>query len=117
MIKTALLIFLGLFFVLNGVSHLISTHIYEEYSAKKGLISPKLMIRISGVALIFGGISLASGFLLIYGIIGLSMFLVIASLTIHQFWKETTTEMRLLEGMHFAKNIAILLELVYIGST
>ena len=115
MIKTILLILLGLFFVLNGINHLVNTTIYLEYSEKRGLMSPKLMVRISGVALIIGGISLATGFLQIYGIIGLSLFLVIASFTLHRFWLEKGTQMKLLEGMHFAKNMAILMELVYIG--
>jgi uncharacterized membrane protein YphA (DoxX/SURF4 family) len=117
MIKTILLILLGLFFLLNGVNHLYNTHIYEEYAHKRGLISPQLMVRISGVALIFGGVSLMTGILLIYGIIGLSIFIVVASFTIHQFWKETDRDMKLLEGMHFAKNMAILTELVYIATS
>ena len=115
MIKTILLILLGLFFILNGINHFINIHFYEEYSTRKGLISPRLMVRLSGIALIFGGLSLASGFLMIYGIIGLSIFLIIASFTIHQFWKEKGNEKKLLEGMHFAKNMAILTELIYIA--
>lgn len=117
MLKTILLILLGLFFVLNGINHWINSHIYEEYSAKKGLMTPKLMVKLSGIVLIFGGVTLALGYLRIYGIIGLSIFLVIASFTIHQFWKETNTNGRLLEGMHFAKNMAILTELIYIAYT
>ena len=117
MLKTILLILLGLFFILNGVNHWINSHIYEEYSSKKGLMSPRLMVRLSGIVLVFGGVTLALGYLRIYGIIGLSVFLVIASFTIHQFWKESKTEARLLEGMHFAKNMAILTELIYIAYT
>jgi uncharacterized membrane protein YphA (DoxX/SURF4 family) len=75
------------------------------------------MVRVSGVALIFGGISIMTGFLMLYGIIGLSIFLIVASFTIHQFWRETASDMRLLEGMHFAKNMAILTELIYIATT
>ena len=115
MIKTILLIILGLFFVLNGINHLINTHIYEEYSTRRGLMSPTLMVRISGVALILGGISLVTGFLMLYGIIGLCAFLVISAFMLHRFWKEKDMEMRLLEGMHFAKNMAILTELIYIA--
>ncbi len=117
MIKTILLILLGLFFMLNGVNHLFNTHIYEEYAHKRGLISPRLMVRISGVALIFGGLSLMSNFAMIFGIIGLSIFLIIASFTIHKFWQESETEMRMFEGMNFAKNMAILTELIYIATT
>lgn len=115
MIKTVLLILLGLFFILNGINHLVNTKIYKEYSIKKGLISPLLMVRLSGVVLIFGGLTLAFGYLLIYGIIGLSIFLVIASFTMHQFWKEEKAEMKLQEVMHFTKNMAILTELIYIA--
>ena len=107
---------LWLFFLLNGVNHLFNTHTYEEYAHKRGLISPRLMVRLSGLALIFGGLTLITGYLKIYGIIGLSIFLVIAAFTIHQFWKESTNEMRMLEGMHFAKNMAILTELIYIAT-
>ncbi|MEM7102735.1 MAG: DoxX family membrane protein [Bacteroidota bacterium] len=114
MLKTILLILLGLFFLLNGANHLLNTHYYEEYSQKKGLMSPRLMVQLSSIVLIFGGLTLMTGYLLIYGVIGLSVFLVIASFTIHSFWKEKTTEMRLQEGMHFAKNMAILTELIYI---
>lgn len=115
MIKTILLILLGVFFILNGISHWINNEIYEEYSSKRGLIAPKLMVRLSGILLIFGGVALASGYLLMIGIVGLSFFLVIASFTIHQFWKEQGKEKKLLEGMHFAKNMAILTELIYIA--
>ncbi|NNE29836.1 MAG: DoxX family membrane protein [Saprospiraceae bacterium] len=115
MIKSILLILLGLFFILNGINHLINPQFYEEYSSRKGLMSPKLMVRLSGVLLIFGGLSLATGFVMIYGIIGLSVFLIIASFTIHTFWRSNTTEMKFLEGMHFAKNMAIFTELVYIA--
>ncbi len=117
MLKTILLVLLGLFFVLNGLNHLINTHIYEEYSVKRGLMSPKLMVRLSSIVLIFGGLSLAFGFFMKVGIIGLSIFLVIASFTVHSFWKEKKTDMKLLEGMHFAKNMAILTELIYIAYT
>lgn len=117
MIKTILLILLGLFFVLNGINHLVNTHIYQEYSLKKGLISPLLMVRLSSVVLILGGLSLMFNMGKIYGIIGLCIFLMIASFTVHRFWREQKTEMKLLEGMHFAKNMAILMELIYIAYT
>lgn len=115
MIKTVLLLLLGVFFILNGINHLINTDIYKEYSIKKGLIAPKLMVRISGIVLILGGLSVASGYLLHIGIVVLSIFLIIASFTIHKFWEEKDIQMKLLESMHFAKNMAILTELIYIA--
>ena len=73
------------------------------------------MVKLSGVLLIFGGLTLATGFLRLFNIICLSIFLVIASFTIHQFWNENTNEKKLLEAMHFSKNIAILTELICVA--
>ncbi len=115
MLKTILLILLGIFFVLNGLNHLFNTNVLREYAEKKGLFSPRIMVLISGLALIFGGISLVVPAVRIYGIIGLCAFLIVASFTIHSFWREKEPKDRLVESMHFAKNLAILTELIYIG--
>ena len=108
MIKTILLILLGIFFVLNGLNHLFNTNVLKEYAEKKGLFSPRNMVILSGMALIFGGISLVIPPIQIYGIIGLCGFLIVASFTIHKFWREKEPRDRLVESMHFAKNLAIL---------
>lgn len=116
MIKTVLITLLGIFFILNGINHLFNTKTLEEYAHKRGLVSPRIMVLISGVALIFGGLSLITGIFKLMGIIGLSIFLVIAALTIHRFWSEREREMQMLEAMNFAKNMAIVTELLYIGA-
>ena len=115
MIKTILLILLGLFFVLNGLNHFFNSRILEEYAHKRGLFSPNLMVKLSGILLVLGGLSLMTGYFKLYGIIGLSIFLVIAAFTIHQFWVETDREIWMLEAMNFVKNMAILTELIYIA--
>ena len=114
-IKDVLLIMLGLFFILNGINHLFNTQLLEEYAHKRGIISPKLAVILSGILLIFGGVSLVIDELRIYGIIGLSLFLVFAAFMIHQFWREHERNTQMLEAMNFAKNLAILTELVYIA--
>ena len=116
MIKTILLILLGLFFILNGLNHLFNSQVLEEYAHKRGLFSPKVSVLLSGLLLIFGGLTLMTGYFMIAGIVGLSIFLVVAAFTIHQFWNEKDKDMRLLEAMHFAKNMAILTELIYIAA-
>ena len=116
MIKTILLILLGLFFILNGINHLFNRQIIEEYAEKRSLLAPRLLVFLSGLLLIFGGLSLMTGYLRLYGIIGLSVFLVIAAFSIHKFWQEKDRNMQMLEAMHFAKNMAILTELIYIAA-
>ena len=101
MIKTILLVLLGVFFILNGVNHFFNTDVLAEYAHKRGIpiISPKLAVYLSGVLLLFGGLSLMSGFFKLYGIIGLSIFLVMAAFMTHQFWRETNSQ-RMDDGGH-----------------
>ncbi len=117
MIKQILLILLGLFFLLNGVNHFFNTHILKEYADKRSLIAPKLMVILSGILLIAGGATLISGYFIIEGIIALCIFLAIASFTLHKFWVVKKRETVMHESMHFVKNWAILIELVYIATT
>lgn len=112
--KTAILIFLGAFFVVNGINHFYNEHTIGEYAKKRGLFSPPLMVKTSGILLIFGGLSMIFNFLMFYGIIGLSLFLIIATFTIHRFWDEKDKNNQMHELMHFLKNLAILAELIYL---
>jgi uncharacterized membrane protein YphA (DoxX/SURF4 family) len=116
MIKQILLILLGVFFLLNGLNHFYNTHILKEYAKKRGLFAPKTMVLLSGLLLTAGGMTLVSGFFVFYGLMGLSVFLVVASFTLHKFWEEESRQMMMLEAMHFVKNWAILFELLYIAS-
>ncbi len=117
MLKQILLILLGIFFLLNGLNHFYNTRILKEYARKKGLFAPKTMVLLSGVLLTSGGLTLITGFFITQGIIALSVFLIIASFTLHKFWEEENREMLMLEVMHFVKNWAIMVELLYIASS
>ncbi len=115
MIKTVLIILLGVFFILNGFNHFYNEKMVEEYARKRGLFSPRLSVMAAGMLLIFGGIALMIPAVRIAGIVSLSVFLIIATFTIHTFWVEKEKQARLGEAMNFAKNLAILTELLYIG--
>ncbi|MBI39272.1 MAG: hypothetical protein CMF59_06710 [Leptospiraceae bacterium] len=115
--KDILLLVLGLFFVLNGLNHLVNTHVYRKYATKRGLIHPTFMVRISAVVLILGGASLVIRQWMEWGLAGLALFLILASVMVHRFWEEQDRDSRLSEGMHLAKNILILTELAYVYST
>jgi uncharacterized membrane protein YphA (DoxX/SURF4 family) len=115
MIKQILVIMLGVFFLINGINHFYNTDVLKKYCARRGLFSPKLMVHLSGILLLLGGTTLITGFFQIYGMIGLSFFLIAASFTIHKFWVEKERNSRLNESLHFTKNLVIILELIYIG--
>lgn len=114
-LKLILIILLSLFFILNGVNHFYNSKTLEEYAEKRGLFSPKLAVKLAGLLLLVGGVSLMVPILKIAGVISLSLFLIISTFTIHRFWEEEKKEDKMLEVMNFMKNLAILTELMYIG--
>jgi putative oxidoreductase len=117
MIKTVLIILLGVFFIVNGINHFYNSHILKEYAHKKGLIEPKIMVFLSGLLLIAGGISMITGYFIIEGMIGLCIFMAIAAFTIHSFWLDEDREVKMIEFMHFVKNWAIIFELIYLTTS
>lgn len=117
MIKTILIILLGVFFLVNAVNHFYNSHILKEYAHKKGLFKPEIMVFLSGLLLLAGGTSMITGYFIIEGMIGLCIFMAIAAFTIHSFWKEQDREVMMIEFMHFIKNWAIIFELLYLTTT
>lgn len=117
MVKTILIICLGIFFIANALNHFFNKHTLVEYAEKRNLLAPGLMVKLSGVLLLFGGFTLITKWMFYYGIAGLCIFLLIASFSIHRFWQEKSRDMKMLEFSHFLKNIAIIIELLYIAET
>jgi putative oxidoreductase len=117
MIKTILISLLGVFFIINGINHFYNRYTLEKYAKSRGLMAPRFMVTLSGVFLILGGLSLITGILIYAGIAGLCLFLLIASFSIHKFWRESDKQMMMIEFAHFLKNWAIIFELVYIAET
>jgi uncharacterized membrane protein YphA (DoxX/SURF4 family) len=115
MLKTILIILLGLFFILNGFNHFYNDKVIEEYAHKKGLFTPTFSVPAAGILLIVGGGLLIWPYSRQIAVILLSIFLVLATFTIHTFWLEKEKQGKMLEAMNFTKNLAILTELLYIG--
>jgi uncharacterized membrane protein YphA (DoxX/SURF4 family) len=115
MFKIILLTLLSVFFILNGLNHFYNEKMIEAYARKRHLFSPKLSVIAAGILLITGGVFLIIPSMLVVGVICLSTFLFIAAFTIHTFWVEKEKMARLVEAMNFAKNMAILTELLSIG--
>ena len=115
MLKLVLVALIGVFFVLNGLNHLFNTMILEEYAHRQRLPYAKRLVQLSGVLLILGGIAFVIPATRQAAVIGLGIFLVLAMILIHHFWTDRDRDTRLYEMLHFAKNLLILVELVYIG--
>ncbi len=115
MLKTILILLLALFFILNGINHFYNDKFLKEYAQRQGLFSPHFAVTAAGVLLLAGGAGLMWHPLRKLAVVLLCIFLLIAAFTIHRFWIERDPKDRMLEAMNFAKNLAILTELIYIG--
>ncbi len=115
MLKSILILLLGLFFIANGINHLFNTKVLEEYAHKRNLFTPKFSVITSGIGLILGGVMLFFYPTRQLGACGLAFFVVIAAFLLHQFWEEPEKEEKMLEGQNFLKNMAISIEMIYIA--
>lgn len=115
MLKSTLIVLIGVFFVLNGLNHLFNSQVLAEYAHRRRLKYGRQLVALTGVLLVAGGVGFVIPALRVPAIVGLSLFLILAMVLIHHFWTEPDREGRLHEALHFSKNLLILVELIYIG--
>lgn len=107
---------LGLFFIMSGTMHFMKMDMMVKFVESKKLPAPKLGVVLGGIALLLGGLSVLTGWYLNYGLWILVLFVLLASVTMHNFWaiheqndKET--------NMHFfLGNIALVAALLMLMS-
>lgn len=96
----------SLMFIASGVGHLTQTADSAGYAESKGLSNPTLMVQISGVAWLLGGLAVITGFWIDLALLGLAALLLITGVMMHAFWKvegqEQQTEMAM-----FMKNLTL----------
>ena len=91
----------------SGVGHLTATDAMAGYAQSKGLSNAKLMVQISGVALLAGGVSVLLGIFGDIGSLGLAILFVVIAVVMHAFWKESDAQSKQAEMVSFNKNIAL----------
>ena len=116
MIKTILVGLLSLFFIVNGINHLFNIRVMEEYAEKKSLFSPRFSVITSGIGMIVGAVMLLFPATKTLGATGLALFVVIAAFLLHRFWKESKSDIKMLEFQNFVKNFAIAVEMIYLAT-
>ena len=115
MIKTALLIFLTLFFTMSGINHFFNPHVLHEYMERRKYKHVKILVFLSGLLLIVGGVLLQVPYVRMYASFALAGFVLIAAFMIHSFWRVSDKHERMLEMQNFIKNFVIFFEMIYIG--
>lgn len=94
-------------FISSGINHLTNTQQMSEYAANKKVPVPTLSVLLSGLMLLFGGISIFLWVWVNVGAFLLILFLIPAALLMHNFWIIEDPVERQNEQIHFLKDLAL----------
>jgi putative oxidoreductase len=97
----------GGFFLYSGINHLTNVGQVAGYAASHGVPSPELAVIVSGLMLVFGGLSVLLGLAPRIGLALIIAFLVPVTFAMHPFWDVTNAQQRMMEMVNFTKNLAL----------
>lgn len=101
-------VILGLFFVIMGINHFGKMKVMADYAKSKKVPAPGLAVFVTGLMLLFGGLSVLTGAYLEYGLWLLVIFLFFVSFWMHNFWADKNAEMKMNNMVNFLKNMALM---------
>ena len=110
-------ILFSLVFVMAGLGHFSSQEI--GYAAAQGVPLASIIVPLSGIMAIVGGLSVALGYKARWGAVLIVLFLVPVTIMIHNFWSVTDPVAAQDQMAHFMKNVSLLgsaLLIFYFGS-
>ncbi|MCX6405871.1 MAG: DoxX family protein [Propionibacteriales bacterium] len=91
----------------SGIGHLTATGAMAGYAESRGLSNAKVLVQVSGVALLAGGVSVLLGIWGDIGALGLAILLLVTAVLMHAFWKESDPQAKQMEMVAFNKNVAL----------
>lgn len=106
-------------FVLFGINHLSKRKDMVGYAQMMKVPTPSLLVPLTGLMIIAGGLSIAFGFYARIGAILLVIFMVPTTFTMHQFWGVEDKQTAQMQMTMFLKNLSMLggaLIIVYLYS-
>ncbi len=99
-------IFFSLIFLVAGFGHFSSSTI--DYAATQGVPYAALVVPLSGLLAVFGGLSILFGYKAKIGAWALVVFLVPVTLMMHAFWMISDPASAALQQAMFFKNLSML---------
>jgi putative oxidoreductase len=101
-------VLLGGYFIMNGYNHFAHSKMLAGYAGSKGVPMPSLAVPFTGLMLLVGGLGILLGVFIQLSIILISVFLIVTSFMMHQYWKVSDQMVRMGEEINFKKNMALL---------
>lgn len=99
-------ILFAMIFLMSGLGHFTKPGTVQ-YAASKGVPAPKLMVWLTGLAIILGGLSILFWTWVEVGAWLLVLFLLTAAFKIHDFWTVEDPTRREGEMAQFMKNLSM----------
>jgi len=96
----------AIMFLGSGMGHLMKTEDSAAYAESKGLSNSTLMVQISGVAFLAGGIGIALGIFTDLAFLLTGVLVMIIAVMLHPFWSMEGEE-QAAEMPNFMKNLTI----------
>ena len=94
-------------FLFSGLGHFMQLEEMSQYAGAKGVPAPRVMTLVTGVVLLLGGLSILFWTQVVIGSWLLAGFLLLAAVTIHNFWAVEDPEQAQVEMQQFMKNVAL----------
>lgn len=106
-------VFFSILFIKAGLGHFSEQS--AQYAGAQGVPMPHLLVPLSGVLAIAGGVSILLGLKAKVGAWLLILFLVPVTLMMHQFWTITDPQMAQMQQVNFLKNLCLIGGCLYIA--
>ena len=94
-------------FILSALNHFTQMDGMRQYAASKGVPAPGVMVAVTGLVLLAGGLSVLFWTWVEVGTWLLAFFLFLAAFKIHDFWAVVDPNERQTEMAHFLKNLSL----------
>jgi putative oxidoreductase len=99
-------LFFSLIFILSGLNHFSSQMI--AYAASKNVPAPEILVPLSGLMCLLGGLSILLGYKTRIGALLLVLFLIPVTLMMHDYWNISDPMLRQVQIGNYLKNISLL---------
>jgi len=100
-------IILGLYFLFNSFNHFRNLNSMAGWAQSKNVPAAKFMVALTGIFLLIGGLSILLGVYVEVGITALTLFFLPVTFVMHDFWRETDPQMKMMQMVNFMKNLAL----------
>lgn len=101
-------ILFGGYFLYSGFNHLLEHDMMSGYAKSKGVPFPKLAVIVSGLFIIFGGLGVLLWIYVSWALALIIVFLLVVSLTMHNFWTDRDSATKMVNLINFNKNLALI---------